>query len=92
MTRQLPGAVARVGTACAFSLLGVALLHVTAGAQDRLQTMPGYAQYQKVNAQLSGAVRSGAINAAWSVDGASVEYVLDGKRYRFDDSARSATE
>lgn len=92
MTRQMPGAVARVGAACAFSLLGVAVLHVTAGAQDRLKTMPGYAQYQKVNAQLNGAVRSGAINGTWSVDGASVEYVLDGKRHRFDLAARSATE
>ena len=59
---------------------------------DRLKTIPGYAQYQKVSAQLNGAVRSGAVNGTWSADSAGVEYVLDGKRYRFDVATRSATE
>ena len=45
-----------------------------------------------MSTQLSGAVRSGAINGTWSADGASVDYVLDGKRYRFDVAARSATD
>ena len=91
MNRQ-PGAVARAGIAVSFSLLAVALINVTTSAQDRLKTMPGYAQYQKVSGQLNGAVRSGAINGTWSADGASVDYVLDGKRYRFDVAAHSATE
>ena len=100
MNRQLPGAVARTGTALSFSLLGLALFlavvldlfYVTTSAQDRLKTMPGYAQYQKVSAQLNGAVRSGAISGTWSPDSSSVEYVLDGKRYRFDVAARNATD
>ena len=92
MSRYQPGAVARAGTALSFGLAGVALFHAATSAQDRLKTMPGYAQYQKVSAQLNGAVRSGAISGTWSADSASVEYVLDGKRYRFDVATRSATE
>jgi dipeptidyl-peptidase 4 len=92
VSRYQPGAVARAGTALSFGLVGVALFHVATSAQDRLKTMPGYAQYQKVNTQLNGAVRSGAVSGTWSADSASVEYVLDGKRYRFDVATRSATE
>ena len=92
MNRQLPGAVARAAAALSFTSVGIALCYATASAQDRLKTMPGYAQYQKVSAQISGAVRSGAINGTWSADSGSIEYVLDGKRYRFDVAARSATE
>ncbi len=92
MNRQLPGAVARAGTALSFGLLAAALIDNPTSAQDRLKTMPGYAQYLKMSTQLSGAVRSGAINGTWSADGASVDYVLDGKRYRFDVAAGSATD
>ena len=92
MNRQLPGAVARAGTALSFGLLAAALIDIPTSAQDRLKTMPGYAQYLKMSTQLSGAVRSGAINGTWSADGASVDYVFDGKRYRFDVAARSATD
>ena len=92
MNRQLPGAAARAATALSIGLLAFALVDVTTSAQDRLKTMPGYAQYQKVSAQLNGLVRSGAINGTWSADSTSVEYVLDGKRYSFDVAARSATE
>jgi dipeptidyl-peptidase-4 len=92
VSRYQPGAVARAGSALSFGLVGVALFHVVTSAQDRLKTMPGYAQYQKVSAQLNGAVRSGAVSGTWSADSASVEYVLDGKRYRFDVATRSAIE
>ena len=37
-------------------------------------------------------MRSGAVNGTWSADSSSVEYVLDGKRYRFDVATRSAAE
>ena len=92
VNRQLPGAVARAGTALSFGLLGFALCYATPSAQDRLKTMPGYEQYQKMSAQIPGAVRSGAVSGTWSADGSGVEYSLDGKRYRFDVAARSATE
>ena len=76
MNRTLPGRVARAGSVLSLSLLAFAYADVTTGAQDRLKTMPGYAQFQKVGTQLNGAMRSGAINGTWSADSSSVEYVL----------------
>jgi dipeptidyl-peptidase-4 len=73
-------------------LLGAALLGVTPSAQDRLKSMPGYDRYQKVSAQLNGAIRSGAVSGAWSADGKTIEYTLDGKRYRFDVAAKTSSE
>ena len=60
-------------------------------AQDRLKSMPGYAQYQKVSPQITGAVKSGAVTVTWSDDGRTFEYAFDGKRYRYDVAARQAT-
>ncbi|MET0213707.1 MAG: DPP IV N-terminal domain-containing protein, partial [Vicinamibacterales bacterium] len=91
MNRQLPGAAVRVGTAVSLSLLGFGLIHVTTNAQDRLKTMPGYAQYQRLSAQLNGAVRSGAISGTWTTDGSAVEYTFEGKRYRFDVTTHATT-
>ena len=68
----------------------VAFLQPTS-AQDRLKSMPGYAQYQKVAPQIAGAVKSGAVTPSWSADGKSFEYTFDGKRYRYDVAARQAT-
>ena len=91
VNRQLPGAAVRVGTAVSLSLLGFGLIHVTTNAQDRLKTMPGYAQYQRLSAQLNGAVRSGAISGTWTTDGSAVEYTFEGKRYRFDVTTHATT-
>jgi dipeptidyl-peptidase-4 len=68
------------------------LLSATPSAQDRLKRMPGYEQYQKVSTQLNGAVRPGAINGTWNADSTSFEYVLDGRRHRFDVSTRRVTD
>jgi dipeptidyl-peptidase 4 len=89
VVRPLPRTLIRLASAL---LLGAVLLHGTIGAQDRLKLMPGYEQYQKVSAQLNGVVRSGAVNGVWSPDGASFEYALDGKRYRFEVAAGRAIE
>ena len=62
------------------------------GAQDRLRTMPGYEQYQKMSAQMQGAVRSGDLRATWVENGKALEYTLDGKRYRYDVATRKASE
>jgi len=68
------------------------LLQVTTGAQDRLKGMPGYEQYQKVSSE-TGVVRSGEFrDIAWAADGASFDYTLDGRKYRFDVGTRAATE
>ena len=71
--------------------LSVGLLQIDTAAQDRLRSMAGYAQYQKIAPQIAGAVKSGAVNAAWGADGKSFEYTFDGKRYRYDVAARQAT-
>ena len=72
--------------------LVVGLLQVTTGAQDRIKGMPGYEQYQKVRSE-DDIVRSGEIrNVDWADDGSSFEYVLDGKRYRFDVASKQTTE
>ena len=66
-------------------------LEADPAAQDRLKSMPGYARYQELAPQIPGALKTGAIAPAWSADGASFEYTLDGKRYRYDVAARQAT-
>jgi dipeptidyl-peptidase-4 len=75
-------------------VVAAAVWNVPAVAQDRLRTMPGYEQYQKVTAQIpaAGAVRLGALAVTWSEDGKSFEYARDGKLYRYDLAARRATE
>jgi dipeptidyl-peptidase 4 len=72
--------------------LVVGLVQVTTGAQDRLRTMPGYAQFQKVSAEIPGAVKLGSLAVTWSPDGKSLEYTRDGKRYTYDVASRTATE
>ncbi len=75
--------ISAIGVCVAMSL-AVVVFQSGAGAQDRLKTMPGYEQYQKLSGQIAGAVKSGEISAAWSADGRSFEYQRDGKRYRYD--------
>lgn len=62
----------------------VTLVAVEAVAQDRLKTMPGYAQYQRMAREIPDAVKSGVVSATWTPDGNAVEYMRDGRRYRFD--------
>jgi dipeptidyl-peptidase-4 len=67
-------------------------LSVSAFAQDRLKTMPGYAQYQRMNREIPTAVKSGALSATWTADSKALEYMRDGKRYRFDLATAQITE
>jgi dipeptidyl-peptidase-4 len=71
--------------------LATGAFHLTAGAQDRLKTMPGYEQYQKVGREIPTAVKSGALNVTWK-DGRTFEYARDGRLYRFDVTTKLATE
>lgn len=61
-------------------------------AQDRLKTMPGYEQYQKMSSQMAGAVKQGTLAVAWKDNGKAFDYQWDGKAYRYDTAARKATE
>jgi dipeptidyl-peptidase 4 len=63
-----------------------------ARAQDRLKTMPGYEQYQKVSREIPGSVRPGAVSVVWKDDGQSFEYRKDGKAYRYEIGARTKAE
>jgi dipeptidyl-peptidase-4 len=71
--------------------LGAGLLSTQIGAQSRLRSMPGYAQYQKMAREIPTAVKSGALNVMWR-DAQSFEYARDGKRYRYDLSLQASTE
>jgi dipeptidyl-peptidase-4 len=77
------------------SLWGVAtlaVLSVSIRAQDRLRTMPGYDQYQKMGKEIVGAVKSGQLNVTWKDDGQTFEFAKDGRLYRYDVASRKMTE
>lgn len=61
-------------------------------AQDRLKTMPGYDQYQKVSREIPGSVKLGALMVKWQDGGKAFEYSKDGKAYRYDIATRATTE
>jgi dipeptidyl-peptidase-4 len=81
----------RIVPRAAIALALAGLVTVATGAQDRLKTMPGYAQYEKMSREIPTAVRSGALNATWR-DAQSFEYAREGKRYRYDITTQSAAE
>src|SRR5215831_6090386 len=64
---------------------------ITGVAQDRLRTMPGFDQYQKISEHIPGSVKSGALNVTWK-DDSTFEYTYDGKQYRFDVKSLRADE
>ena len=68
----------RVVRAAAVVVCAVAAYQAFPAAQDRLRSMPGYAQYEKVSRELPGAVKSGALTGAWK-DASTFEYARDGK-------------
>ena len=88
MTHFSPSNLARAALGVA---LTAGLLTAPLGAQSRLRSMPGYAQYQKMAREIPSAVRSGALTVTWS-DAQTFEYARDGKRYRYDLSLQASTE
>ena len=83
----------RFRAAVSAALVAPALLTATSlHAQDRLKSMPGYAQYERMRVPMQTAVKLGALNVTWAPDGRSFEYLQDGKRLRYDVAARKATE
>jgi dipeptidyl-peptidase-4 len=80
------------------AVLVVAFPAVLAG-QDRLPTMPGYAQFQRVAPivqQVNQQIASQRVSdVTWLSDGSGLEYTLGaqgGKRYRFAFATRARTE
>jgi dipeptidyl-peptidase-4 len=70
----------------------VSLMPATIGAQDRLKTMPGYEQYQKMSREIPASVTLGALAVTWKDGGKTFEYQKDGKLYRYDLAARTMVE
>ncbi len=62
------------------------------GAQDRLKTMPGFAQYQKMRTEIPGSVKLGTLQVRWLDGGKAFEYQRDGKLFRYDIATRQAAE
>ncbi len=71
-------------------LLGCGLWPAAALAQDRLQKMPGYDQYRKVEQERARMLTQGFLRATWKDGGKALEYQKDGKTYRYDLAARKA--
>src|SRR5262249_27751184 len=67
-----------------FVLAGAAaFVEASLVAQDRLKTMPGYEQYQRMSRDIQGAVKSGAVTGRWT-SATTFEYTRDGTAYAFD--------
>ena len=63
-----------------------------ARGQDRLKTMPGYARYESVRRNATGALKSGAVTGAWAEDGKAFDFRRDGKNFRFDVASKQVAE
>jgi len=68
------------------------LLSTTLFAQDRLKTMPGYERYQRFTREATNVVKLGILTVTWTNGGNAFDYQKNGKRYRYDILARTATE
>jgi dipeptidyl-peptidase-4 len=68
------------------------VLSGAAAAQERLKTLPGYEQYQRMAPELGTAFVSGVVRPSWVDQGRAVEYNRDGSRYRFDLATRRTTK
>ncbi len=72
--------------------IAIGILPIISHAQDRLKTMPGYDQYQKMSKEIPGSVKLGTLQVKWQDDGKAFDYYKDGKTYRYDIATRAATE
>src|SRR4030095_7558807 len=61
-------------------------------AQDRLKSMPGHHQYEKMSKLIPTSVKSGGLTVAGRDGGKAFEYARDGTLYRYDVAERKATE
>src|SRR5689334_16236181 len=88
MNATRAGAIARASV--------LVCLATSASAQDRLKSMPGYDQYQRMLPVYRSAVAPMTIAApggvSWSPDGKSFEYDAGGVHYRYDIVSKKASE
>ena len=79
-------------TLCGVLILAVGLSPISAAAQDRLKTMPGYDQYQKMAGQIAGSVKPGMLQVKWLDGGKAFEFRRDGKTFRYDVATKTSAE
>ncbi len=72
--------------------LSLALSVKPVTAQDRLKSMPGYDQFQRMSPNIPGSVKTGALQVAWKDGGKAFEYRKDGKLLRYTIATKQATE
>ncbi len=90
MTKKIVNAFQQ--TLCGVLILAVSLSPISASAQDRLKTMPGYDQYQKMSSQIAGSVKPGTMQVKWLDGGKAFEFRRDGKTFRYDVATKIAAE
>jgi dipeptidyl-peptidase-4 len=75
-------------------LLALAVLGAApeTAAQSRIRTMPGYENWSAMAPLIPRSVKMGSINADWSEDSTSFDYMLDGRRWRYDLATHSTSE
>src|SRR5262245_34735038 len=73
------------------TITAIAALSIRTTGQDRLKTMPGYEQFQKMNGQISRSVKLGSLTVTWK-DASTFEYSEDGKMYQYNLDTRAVTE
>lgn len=78
----------RITSVCAAVLIVLAIGLV--GAQDRLKTMPGYEQHQKMSGEIAGSVKQGTLTVTWKDGGKAFEYAKEKNLYRYDLATRTA--
>ena len=61
-------------------------------AQDRLKTMPGYEQYQKMSREIPNSVKLGGLSVVWKDGGQAFEFRKDGKAYNYSIANRKTVE
>ncbi len=54
--------------------------------------MPRYDRYSKLNSQINGSVKRGALTVRWADDGKSFTYTKDDKTYRYDIDKKAESE
>jgi dipeptidyl-peptidase 4 len=70
----------------------VLLVPLSLAAQDRLKSMPGYEQAQRLALDASSAVSGGAPTVTWQDDSAAFDYERNGKLFRYVVKERQAAE
>lgn len=91
MKCRIADALRRSLIAAVVAILGAAAL-ITTSAQDRLKTMPGFEQHQKVSREIQGSVKLGALPVVWKDGGQAFEFRKDGKAYRYTIATRTTVE